>query len=105
MSGFEQTFHSGHHMPSGLRNLPAELYAFTFESAKKKMNQQIYTIRNAIPAEHPIIGSFMGEVYSQLEGFPKEAEQPNYYKMLANIGELSNKPGTELLVAVSLLEH
>ena len=43
----------------------------------------------------------MVRVYSQLEGFPKETEQPNYYKMLANIGELTNKPETELLVAVS----
>lgn len=40
-------------------------------------------------------------VYSQLEGFPKEAEQPDYYRILANIGELATKPGTELLVAVS----
>ena len=43
----------------------------------------------------------MAQVYSQLEGFPKESEQPDYYKMLANIGGLTTKPGTELLVAVS----
>ena len=43
----------------------------------------------------------MVNVYSQLEGFPKEAEQPAYYRMLANIGELTNNPGTELLVAVA----
>lgn len=43
----------------------------------------------------------MVKVYSQLEGFPKEAEQPAYYKMLANIGEFTEKPQTELLVAVS----
>jgi GNAT superfamily N-acetyltransferase len=46
----------------------------------------------------------MIEVYSQLKGFPTELEQPNYYKMLANIGELTNKPGTELLVAISCEE-
>ncbi|MNG05621.1 Mycothiol acetyltransferase [compost metagenome] len=39
-------------------------------------------------------------VYSQLDGFPKEDEQPNYYKMLANIGDFTNHPETELLVAV-----
>jgi len=43
----------------------------------------------------------MVAVYSQLEGFPTESEQPNYYKMLANIGDFTQKPGTELLVAVS----
>ncbi len=40
-------------------------------------------------------------VYSQLEGFPTESEQPAYYKMLLNIGEFTNKPNTELLIAVS----
>lgn len=43
----------------------------------------------------------MAHVYSQLEGFPKENDQPNYYKMLANVGEFTQKPDTELLVAVS----
>jgi ribosomal protein S18 acetylase RimI-like enzyme len=43
----------------------------------------------------------MVQTYSQLEGFPKESEQPAYYKLLANVGELTNKPETELLVAVS----
>ena len=43
----------------------------------------------------------MVEVYSHLEGFPKESEQPEYYKLLRNIGEFTNKPGIELIVAVS----
>lgn len=43
----------------------------------------------------------MVEVYSQLKGFPKIAEQPDYYQMLANVGSLTIKPQTELLVAVS----
>ena len=47
------------------------------------------------------IGKLMVHVYSKLEGFPKESEQTDYYNMLANFGELTNKPGTELLVAVS----
>ncbi|UOK41779.1 MULTISPECIES: GNAT family N-acetyltransferase [Flavobacterium] len=65
------------------------------------MTNQKYTIRNAKPGEFAEIGKLMVQVYSQLEGFPKESEQPNYYKMLANIGDLTNNPGTELLVAVS----
>ncbi len=43
----------------------------------------------------------MVQVYSQLEGFPNESEQPDYYNMLANIGALTKQPNTELLVAVS----
>ena len=61
---------------------------------------QKYTVRNAKPNEFETIGKLMVAVYSQLDGFPKESEQPNYYKMLANIGEFTTKPNTELLVAV-----
>jgi len=43
----------------------------------------------------------MVQVYSQLEGFPKESEQPEYYKLLHNVGEFTNKPDTELIVVVS----
>jgi GNAT superfamily N-acetyltransferase len=60
-----------------------------------------YTVRNAKPGEFEEIGKILVAVYSQLDGFPKESEQPEYYKMLANIGELTQKPKTELLVAVS----
>ena len=65
------------------------------------MSKVEYTVRNAQVSEFVEIGELMVKVYSQLEGFPKESEQPEYYKMLANIGELTKKPGTELLVAVS----
>lgn len=65
------------------------------------MTKPNYTVRNASPSEFEEIGKLMVNVYSQLDGFPKESEQPAYYKMLANIGELITKPGTELLVAVS----
>lgn len=60
-----------------------------------------YKVRNAIPNECEETGKLLVKVYSQLEGFPKESEQPDYYRMLANVGELTNKPETELLVAVS----
>lgn len=65
------------------------------------MEKQQYQVRNAKPDEFVELGKLMVQVYSQLEGFPNEDEQPNYYKMLANIGELTNSPKTELLVAVS----
>ena len=65
------------------------------------MKEKVYTVRNAKPAEFSEIGKLMVKVYSQLEGFPKESEQPVYYKMLSNVGELTNNPDTELLVAVS----
>lgn len=70
--------------------------------AKQNLIKQEYTVRNAKPEEFEQIGKLMVRVYSQLEGFPKQDEQPAYYKMLANIGELTNKPETELLIAVSI---
>ena len=57
-------------------------------------------IRNAKPEEHAQIGQLMVDVYSKLEGFPKPAEQPQYYNLLANVGDLTKKPETEILVAV-----
>lgn len=60
-----------------------------------------YVIRNANPSEFKEIGKLMVKVYSALEGFPTESEQPEYYKMLANIGEQTNKPETELLIAIT----
>ena len=60
-----------------------------------------YTIRNARPGELTAVGKLMIEVYSNLEGFPKESEQPEYYKVFHNIGEFTNKPDTELIVVVS----
>ena len=65
------------------------------------MKNSIYTVRNAHPSEFEEIGKLMLNSYSQLEGFPNKDEQPQYYEMLANIGNLTQKPNTELLVAVS----
>ncbi len=63
--------------------------------------QARFEIRNARPEEFPALGQLMVRVYSRLEGFPTAEEQPLYYEMLAHIGELTKKPATELLVAVS----
>ena len=60
-----------------------------------------FRVRNAQPEEFTAIGELMVSVYSQLEGFPQPDEQPDYYHMLANIGELTQQPATELLAAVS----
>lgn len=65
------------------------------------MTKSKFTIRNAKPNEFSEIGKLLVNVYSQLDGFPKQMEQPDYYKLLENIGEFTNKPDTELLVAVS----
>ncbi|MFI5152895.1 MAG: GNAT family N-acetyltransferase [Chitinophagales bacterium] len=67
----------------------------------KSVNHQDIIIRNAMPSEFVEIGKLLVEVYSQLDGFPKANEQPAYYEMLANIGEFTKKPNSELLVAVS----
>ncbi len=65
------------------------------------MNIQQYTIRYADPSEFEEIGRLMVSVYSQLDGFPKESEQPDYFRALANVGAFTHKPETALLVAVS----
>lgn len=64
------------------------------------MNES-FSIREAKREEYKAIGKLMVNVYSKLEGFPKKNDQPEYYKMLANIGEWCNKPCTKLLVAVN----
>jgi GNAT superfamily N-acetyltransferase len=64
-------------------------------------NNNRYVVRNARPEEFGEVGKLLVEVYSNLDGFPKPGEQPNYYKMLADVGSLTLKPNTELLIAVS----
>lgn len=59
-----------------------------------------FQIRLAQVSEYTAIGQLMVQVYSQLEGFPKQDEQPAYYHKLANIGELAEQPGVDLLAAL-----
>lgn len=59
------------------------------------------TIRNAVREEYARIGQMLVDVYSAIEGFPKPDEQPRYYEMLKDVGALSSKPKTEVIVAVS----
>ncbi len=75
-----------------------ERYASRFGHTEKV---KPFIIRNASPSEFHQIGQLMVEVYSGLEGFPKADQQPSYYQTLANIGEFTKNPDTELLIAVS----
>ena len=43
----------------------------------------------------------MVDVYSRLEGFPSRREQPEYYEKLTHIGQLTEQPETEVLIARS----
>jgi len=65
------------------------------------VNKQEYSVRNATPKEFNKIGELMVDVYAKLDGFPSKFEQPDYYKMLANIGALTEKSAVKLLIAVS----
>jgi len=60
-----------------------------------------YTVREVKPEEFTVVGNLMVEVYSQIDGFPKKKEQPNYYNTLNNIGEFTLKPKVKVFVAVS----
>lgn len=65
------------------------------------MTQDQFSVRNVHPHELEDIGILLVDVYSRLEGFPQASEQPDYYKLLANVGALTQKPETEILVATT----
>jgi GNAT superfamily N-acetyltransferase len=65
------------------------------------MHLKQFIVRTAQADEFSLVGKLMVDVYSKLDGFPKESDQPDYYKMLANVGDLTRRPDTELLVAVT----
>lgn len=59
-----------------------------------------FHIRDIQRHEHAEVGQLMVDVYAGLDGFPSPQEQPDYYRMLANIGQLTDQANTRLLVAV-----
>lgn len=59
------------------------------------------TFREALASEFEAVGELMIDVYSQLEGFPGKQEMPDYYEMLASVGNLTEKPETKIIVALS----
>ena len=58
-------------------------------------------IREILRDEYELLGQLMVEVYSNLDGFPTQNEQPAYYEMLANIGSFAEQKDTQVLVAIS----
>lgn len=58
-------------------------------------------IKTANREEFAQIGNLMVDVYSQLDGFPKQSEQPEYYNLLQNVGELTKNPDVEIIVAIN----
>ena len=61
----------------------------------------MYTYREATEAEFFKLGELMVKVYSQLEGFPNQEEQPDYYSTLRKVGKFTESPKAKLFVAVS----
>jgi len=58
-------------------------------------------IRDIRPEEFAVLGRLLVDVYSTLEGFPSPTDQPRYYEMLTDVGALTRKPQTRVLVAES----
>ncbi len=58
-------------------------------------------IRDIQKSEYVSLGQLMIDVYSKLEGFPTQEEQPDYYLTLQNIGHFSEKKDARVLVAIS----
>lgn len=58
-------------------------------------------IREIRREEYKLLGELLISVYSGLDGFPTQDEQPGYYKMLANIGDFNEQQDTKVLVAIS----
>lgn len=61
-----------------------------------------FSVRNARSDEFKQVGDLLVNVYSKIEGFPTETDQPEYYKLLHNAGELARNKNTEILIAVNL---
>jgi ribosomal protein S18 acetylase RimI-like enzyme len=60
----------------------------------------IFTIRPIQVNEYQILGTLMVDVYSRLKDFPSPTEQPEYFAMLARIGQLNTQPNTSVFVAI-----
>jgi len=59
-----------------------------------------FEIRDLRPEESIDLGRLLVDVYTALEGFPTPQAQPDYYEMLANIGQFAARKGARVLVAV-----
>lgn len=63
------------------------------------MHSNEFALAIARPQEYVEAGKLMAQVYAQLDGFPSPQEQPAYYQQFENLGDVTNAPGTELVVA------
>lgn len=63
------------------------------------MHNTVFGVRAAQPHEYAAAGRLLVDVYSRLDGFPGPDEQPEYYAMLANAGNMVALPSAELIVA------
>ncbi len=55
-------------------------------------------IREIKQSEFTLLGELTVDVYSKLKGFPSQSEQPDYYKMLSEIGSLNEQDHTTVFV-------
>jgi len=53
----------------------------------------------AQPDELADVGNLMAEVYSQLDGFPSKAEQPQYYEQFTKLAALTESEHIQVIVA------
>ena len=73
----------------------------TKEHINHKGNPTGLIIRDLTAELAEPLGRLMVAVYSTLEGFPSPDEQPDYYRMLANIGDFAQQAETRILVALA----
>jgi ribosomal protein S18 acetylase RimI-like enzyme len=59
------------------------------------------TVRDLARDEHAALGQLLIRAYAGLAGFPSPSEQPEYYRMLANIAQFADQPGSRVLVALT----
>ncbi|RTE87752.1 MULTISPECIES: GNAT family N-acetyltransferase [Gammaproteobacteria] len=60
---------------------------------------QSYVIETAKNEHFDAVGELLVQVYSALDGFPSPDEQPKYYAMLRNVGDLTEEPTIDILIA------
>lgn len=53
-----------------------------------------FVVKNVIPEDYQKLGELIVEVYSQLDGFPKPEEQPDYYNLLRNVADFTKNETT-----------
>lgn len=60
-----------------------------------------FRIRDAGAEDFAAFGALLVAVYAQLDGFPSPRDQPDYYRLLAEAGRLTDRPGVGIRIATS----